>query len=475
MSNFTDVDALAAEPGVARRASPARRPTSSAPTSSCCPARRRRSRTSSACAPTGLDRALRRARRGARSSASAAATRCSATRIEDEVESADGDVDGLGLLPVRHDASRPRSCCASVSRPRLARRRPPPATRSATAASRRGGEPLIDDGGEPEGCVTERCSAPRWHGAARRRRRSAARCSAGSPSAAAATGARARAPFADVREAPPRPARRPGRASTSTPTALTDLDRARRARRRCPTITARRHAPCSVCPDDRRHRDPRRRARGRASSPDGLPRGPLREPGGARHGAVDAFLAAPRVRRRAACSAAAAPGPRASTQLRASAASATASPLLAARRRGRARRRAGRALARAGRRRRAGVRVPAPRRRRQHRASCCASSPTRSLLDGLRLRGARELARPRRLRAGRRGPRRRCRDARRPPARRRRLLPLATARPATPRSSTRSRPRSRPPAASALCVWAYSLRGRRGRGAEAARRRESTR
>ena len=52
MSNFTDVDALAAEPGVSRALHALARPTSSAPTSSSCPARRPPSRTSSGCAPT---------------------------------------------------------------------------------------------------------------------------------------------------------------------------------------------------------------------------------------------------------------------------------------------------------------------------------------------------------------------------------------------------------------------------------------
>ena len=121
-----------------------------------------------------------------------------------------------------------------------------------------------------------------------------------------------------------------------------------------------------------------------------------------------------------------------------------------ARRRGRARRRARGALPRPRGRRRAGLRVPAPRRRRQHARA--AELPRRHVrAHGLRVRGP-AAARGRRLLPREPG-------ARRPPARRRRLLPLATSPPATRPSSTRWRPRSRTPAARPSAVWAYSLRG----------------
>ena len=108
MSNFTDVDALAAEPGVSVRYTPLPADVERAdlvvlPGTKATVEDLRRLR------DDGLDDALR-PRAEARSSASAAATRCSGHRIEDGVESADS-ADGLGLLDL-NTPSRPRSCCA---------------------------------------------------------------------------------------------------------------------------------------------------------------------------------------------------------------------------------------------------------------------------------------------------------------------------------------------------------------------------
>ena len=107
MSNFTDVDALAAEPGVRVRftRSPAdveRADLVVVPGTKATVEDLERLR-----AGGPRPRAGRAARpRATRSSASAAATRCSASAIDDEVESRRGAVDGPRPAARPHDASR---------------------------------------------------------------------------------------------------------------------------------------------------------------------------------------------------------------------------------------------------------------------------------------------------------------------------------------------------------------------------------
>jgi adenosylcobyric acid synthase len=81
-------------------------------------------------------------------------------RIEDDVESGRGALDGLGLLPVS-TASSPTSCCAGVRSLRVAgdageRLRDPP-----RRVTRHGGEPLFGD----EGCRAGAVVGTSWHGA----------------------------------------------------------------------------------------------------------------------------------------------------------------------------------------------------------------------------------------------------------------------------------------------------------------------
>ncbi len=185
MSNFTDVDALAAEPGVSRPVHAARPRTSSAPTSSSCPARRRPSRTSSASRTTASTKRSKRAR--ARSSASAAATRCSATASR-TASSPTTAPTGLGLLDL-NTTLRAREAAAPGHRHRLRRpgdrlRDPPRPRRPRRAA----------DPGRRR--ARHRLARP-----ARRRRRPPQDPHLGSAERRAATGLPAPRAFADVREA----------------------------------------------------------------------------------------------------------------------------------------------------------------------------------------------------------------------------------------------------------------------------------
>ena len=123
MSNFTDVDALAAEPGVAGALRRPRRRSWPTPTSWCCPAPGHgRGPGLAARAGAGRRGAARGPPRGGRCSASAAATRCSAETIEDDVESGAARSTGSG-------------CCRCGSA--FAREDPGPARRA-----RRCGEPV---------------------------------------------------------------------------------------------------------------------------------------------------------------------------------------------------------------------------------------------------------------------------------------------------------------------------------------------
>ena len=167
MSNFTDLDALAAEPGVrvrfTRSAADVERadlvvvPGTKATVEDLEHLRR-----------TGLDRTLvERARAGAPILGICGGYQILGERILDDVESGRGAVDGLGVLPVS----------TAFSPEKLLRRRRGRCPWLDTAAGgyeirhgrteRRGGIALLegDDDGEPDGCRVGMAIGTSWHGA----------------------------------------------------------------------------------------------------------------------------------------------------------------------------------------------------------------------------------------------------------------------------------------------------------------------
>lgn len=167
MSNFTDVDALGTEPGVRVRftRSPAdveRADLVVVPGTKATVADLERLRA------TGLDRALAaRAAAGAPILGICGGYQLLGERIDDEIESGGGAVEGLGLLPVR----------TAFEAGKLLRRRTGDCmwlgARSATGyeirhgrVARHGGEALLrDDDGEPDGCRSGWTLGTSWHGA----------------------------------------------------------------------------------------------------------------------------------------------------------------------------------------------------------------------------------------------------------------------------------------------------------------------
>jgi len=167
MSNFTDLDALAAEPGVRVRftRSPAdveRADLVVVPGTKATVEDLERLR------HTGLDRAIvERARAGAPILGICGGYQILGERILDDVESGRGAVDGLGVLPVS----------TAFASEKLLRRRRGRCTWLGTGAGgyeirhgrveRQGGEALIeaDDDGEADGCRVALAIGTSWHGA----------------------------------------------------------------------------------------------------------------------------------------------------------------------------------------------------------------------------------------------------------------------------------------------------------------------
>jgi adenosylcobyric acid synthase len=166
MSNFTDADALGAEPGVRVRftRSPAdleRADLVIVPGTKATVEELDRLRAS------GLDRALAaRAAAGQPILGICGGYQLLGERVEDEVESRRGRVAGLGLLPVT----------TTFAEDKLLRLRSGRSDWLGTAAGgyeirhgrvrRHGGEPVLtDDDGEPEGCRTGAVAGISWHGA----------------------------------------------------------------------------------------------------------------------------------------------------------------------------------------------------------------------------------------------------------------------------------------------------------------------
>ncbi len=190
MSNFTDVDALAAEPGVSVRytRSPAdieRADLVVLPGTKATVEDLERLRAD------GLDVALQ-SRRGPILGI-CGGYQMLGHRIEDGIESADSAT-GLGLLDL-NTTFAPEKLLRQVTRHRAGRRRPP-ATRSATAAST----------ATSRSSRTATCSAPPGT-ACSKATQSAASCSAGWPSAPAATWTPGTRAFASRARSPPRPSR----------------------------------------------------------------------------------------------------------------------------------------------------------------------------------------------------------------------------------------------------------------------------
>ncbi len=163
MSNFTDIDALAAEPGVSvkftrsaadlERADLVLLPGTKATVEDL-----RRLRGS------GLaDAITRRAKRGHPILGVCGGYQMLGTRIEDDVESREGVVDGLGLLPVRTTFA-PEKLLRHVSGRAFDARATGYEIRHGRL-SRNGGEPLVADGSsDGEGCAAGAVLGTSWHG-----------------------------------------------------------------------------------------------------------------------------------------------------------------------------------------------------------------------------------------------------------------------------------------------------------------------
>jgi len=165
MSNFTDLDALAAEPGVRVRFTRSAADVERADLV-VLPGTKATVEDLEQLRAAGLDRALaRRVDAGDPLLGICGGYQLLGERIVDDVESGRGGVDGLGLLPVTTEFGREK----------LLRRRSGRCAWLDTAAagyeirhgrvSRHGGEPLLECDGEPDGCRHGAVLGTSWHGA----------------------------------------------------------------------------------------------------------------------------------------------------------------------------------------------------------------------------------------------------------------------------------------------------------------------
>ncbi|MCF6523327.1 cobyric acid synthase [Streptomyces sp. JJ36] len=164
MSNFTDLDALAAEPGVVVRFTD--RPEELADADLVViPGTRGTVRALAWLRERGLAGAVaRRAAEGRPVLGICGGYQLLGERIVDEVESRAGTVDGLGLLPVRVRFA-PEKTLARPSGHALGERVTGYEIHHGVADVR-GGEPVMtgDDGGEPDGCRVGPVWGTHWHG-----------------------------------------------------------------------------------------------------------------------------------------------------------------------------------------------------------------------------------------------------------------------------------------------------------------------
>jgi adenosylcobyric acid synthase len=163
MSNFTDVDALAAEPGVAVRFTRSHVDVERADLV-VLPGTKATVEDLGRLRAAGLDRALReRAARGDPILGVCGGYQMLGTGIEDDVESGVGRVDGLGLLPVRTVFARDKVLRRVSGEASVGGRSVP-----AAGYEVRHGRP-VRDGGAPliapdEGCVAGAVAGTSWHG-----------------------------------------------------------------------------------------------------------------------------------------------------------------------------------------------------------------------------------------------------------------------------------------------------------------------
>jgi adenosylcobyric acid synthase len=165
MSNFTDLDALAAEPGVRVRFTRSVADVERADML-VVPGTKATVEDLARLRAAGLDRAIvARAAAGAPILGICGGYQLLGERIADEVESGQGEVEGLGILPV----------VTTFEREKVLRRRAGSCDWLGTAASgyeirhgrlaRLGGEPLLTaDDGEPDGCLVGDVAGTSWHG-----------------------------------------------------------------------------------------------------------------------------------------------------------------------------------------------------------------------------------------------------------------------------------------------------------------------
>ncbi|HEY1538710.1 MAG TPA: cobyric acid synthase [Solirubrobacteraceae bacterium] len=166
MSNFTDLDALAAEPGVRVRFTRSVADVERADLL-VVPGTKATVEDLARLRATGLDRAiLARARAGAPILGICGGYQLLGERIVDDVESGQGEIAGLGVLPV----------VTTFAAAKVLRRRSGHCAWLRTdvggyeirhgRVARHGGEPLLaDDDGEPDGCRDGSVNGTSWHGA----------------------------------------------------------------------------------------------------------------------------------------------------------------------------------------------------------------------------------------------------------------------------------------------------------------------